>query len=169
MIRIFGLILISFLISFNTFGQKYGHCNLGELLKAMPESEDADKQLAAYREQLFKDGQNTAKLFQQEYAQFITDVQQGKVSPKVQNEKQLAFEKRQQEIILYEQEVIKMVTVKRDQLLKPLVDKAMQAIAQVSQEYGFVMVFDTSIFNAVLFAQTTEDILPLVKKKLGIQ
>lgn len=47
--------------------------------------------------------------------------------------------------------------------------KATNAIKEVAKENGFTYIFDMSS-GAILFAsETSEDILPLVKKKLGIQ
>ena len=34
---------------------------------------------------------------------------------------------------------------------------------------GEIMVFDTSIFGAIMYAKDTDDIMPLVKAKLGIE
>ena len=54
-------------------------------------------------------------------------------------------------------------------MLEPIVARAESAISEVAKENGYVMIFDTSVFNAVMYAQETEDIMPLVKKKLGIE
>ena len=41
-------------------------------------------------------------------------------------------------------------------------------VEQVAQENNFQLIFDTSMFNAVLFAAESEDVMPMVKAKLGI-
>ena len=57
----------------------------------------------------------------------------------------------------------------RNEMLKPIVARAQTAIDEVAKENGYVMVFDTSIFGAIMYAKDTEDIMPLVKAKLGIE
>ena len=46
---------------------------------------------------------------------------------------------------------------------------ALNAIKEVGKENGFTYVFDLSAGGILYFADNTEDILPLVKKKLGLQ
>ncbi|MEY4106382.1 MAG: hypothetical protein RL181_724, partial [Bacteroidota bacterium] len=43
-----------------------------------------------------------------------------------------------------------------------------KTIQEVAKENGFTLVFDTGTFNAILHARDTDDLMPLVKKKLGI-
>ena len=51
--------------------------------------------------------------------------------------------------------------------MNPIVTKAMDAIKAVGKENGFTYIYDN---GALLYtAETAEDILPLVKKKLGLQ
>ena len=83
-------------------------------------------------------------------------------------EQQVALQKEQQEIAAYEQEVIQLISKKRDDLLKPIVDKMNAAVKAVGKENGYTMIFDTSIFNSVLYADESEDVMELVKSKLGI-
>ena len=57
----------------------------------------------------------------------------------------------------------------RAELLKPIQEKAFKAVNDVAEENGFTYVFDMGT-GAVLYASdSTEDILPLVKKKLGLE
>lgn len=57
----------------------------------------------------------------------------------------------------------------QDELLQPIMDKAHKAIQDVAKENSFTYIFDMNS-GAILYAsETSEDILPLVKKKLGIQ
>ena len=55
-----------------------------------------------------------------------------------------------------------------EELLKPMVDKANAAIADVAAVGNFTYIFDTST-GFVLYYDKGEDIMPLVKTKLGIQ
>ena len=57
------------------------------------------------------------------------------------------------------------ISKKRDEKLKPILDKAKQAIESVAKEQGFVYVLDAS---SLIVANGT-DLLPAVKTKLGIK
>jgi outer membrane protein len=57
----------------------------------------------------------------------------------------------------------------RAELLRPIQEKAFKAVNEVAEENGFTYIFDMGT-GAVLYASdNTEDILPLVKKKLGLE
>ncbi len=149
--------------------QKYGYLNLGNLIASMPETEAANSELEAYQNQLIAKGEEMATAFQEKYGQFASDVQNGVLSPVQQQERQEALQAEQQEIVNYEQEIRQQVTAKRQELLEPIFSKAEEAIDAVAKENGYVMIFDTSSFNAVLFASESDDIMDLVKAKLGLQ
>lgn len=148
--------------------QKYGHLNFGNMLSLMPQTKEADEQLQAFQTGLVSKGELMAAEFKGNVAKFIAESQTGTMAPKVQQERQAALEKEQEAIRLYEQEVTDKVNAKREELLKPIVDLLEKTIQEVSKENGFTMVFDTGSFNAVLHAAETDDLLPLMKKKLGI-
>ena len=147
---------------------KYGHLNYGNLLEQFPEREVADKELATYRDQLIKKGEARAKAWQDKVMKLQGDAEAGTVPTIKLQERQVALQKEQQEIAAYEQEVIQLISKKRDDLLKPIVDKLNGAIKAEGKENGYSMIFDTSLFNNVLFAEESEDVMDLVKKKLGM-
>ncbi|MCB0639050.1 MAG: OmpH family outer membrane protein [Lewinella sp.] len=149
--------------------ERYGHLNFGNLISLMPEAEAADSRLKLYRDSLVTVGEEMAAQFQADYVAWATAVQDGTLPPVQQQQQQEALESKQQELLNYEQQISALVGRKRQQLLGPIVEEAENAVAEVAQEHGFVMVFDTSIFGAVLFAEDTEDVMPLVLNKLGIE
>jgi outer membrane protein len=55
-----------------------------------------------------------------------------------------------------------------EELLKPMVDRATVAIKEVASANNFTYILDVST-GTVLVYDKGEDILPLVKAKLGIQ
>ena len=61
------------------------------------------------------------------------------------------------------------VQSRRQELLEPIFGKAQQAIQDVGKENGFNLIFDTSaVLNAILFTRDSEDVMELVRKKLGL-
>ena len=147
--------------------QKYGHLNYGNLLGTLPETQQADQQLEAYQKSLITKGDSMAVVFKGNVAKFITEQQAGIMSPKQQQERQDALTKEQDAIKAYEQEVATKVQAKREELIKPIVDKLDKAIQAVGKENGYTMIFDTSVFNAILFAKDADDVTALVKAKMG--
>ena len=69
----------------------------------------------------------------------------------------------------YEQDITQQLNQAREELLVPIITDAEKAIADVAKANGYSMVFDTSMFNAVLFAAESVDIMNQVKERLGIE
>jgi len=54
------------------------------------------------------------------------------------------------------------------EIMRPLIEKADAAIKKVAKQQGFIYVFDVSVGSVVYYSDASIDILPLVKKELGI-
>lgn len=166
-LKTFVLIVLFAVASFSTVeAQKYGHMNLGNLLEQLPEMKAADAELETYRVQLANVGQQMVQEFETAMKAAQAGVDGGEWSPSRIQEEQAKLAEMEQKIRIYEQEVINQVTNKRQELLAPILQKAETAIKAVAEENGYQMIFDTSIFNAVLFAKDSEDVLEKVKAKL---
>lgn len=163
------LALVLTLSGLTGFAQKYGHVNFGTLVSMLPETKAADTALLVYQQQLMAKGEEMAKAFQAGYAAFVKDVQSGNLTPVQQQERQEKLQGEQQAILKYEEDMQQMAAKKREELLNPIVEKGQKAIEEIAKANGYVMIFDTSIFNSILFAQETDDIMPLLKAKLGIK
>lgn len=163
---LFAFVLFSLASS---VAQKYGHLNFGNLIADMPQTEQANKDLETYQKQLVAKGEEMATKLQTQFEATLKEVNEGKLSPLQQQQAEADLQNQQNEIRAYEQEVLQKVEIKRQELLKPIIEKAEQAITQVAQENGYIMIFDTSVFNAILFAEDSDDVMSLVKAKLGIQ
>ncbi len=148
--------------------EKYGHLNFGNLISAMPATKTADSDLEAYQKQLIAKGEDMAKSFQEQYSKFVADVQSGTLAPVKQQEMQTKLQEEQQKLMQYDQEIRQKVQAKRTELLEPIVAEAEKAISEVAKENGYVMIFDSSVFNAILYTKEADDILDLVKAKLGL-
>jgi outer membrane protein len=57
----------------------------------------------------------------------------------------------------------------RNKLLQPIIEKANKAIKTVAEEQNITYVFDVSQGNPIYFSDQSIDILPLVKKMLGLE
>ena len=146
---------------------KYGHMNLGNLLESMPETKKATDSLKVFADSLTAIDEKMTKSFQEEVGKYQTDYQAGKLTPVQSQQIEAELQKKQQDIQKFEQEAQQQVTAKREELLKPILTKVNDAVKAVAAESGYLMIFDTSS-GAMLFASETDDVTPLVKKKLGM-
>ncbi|HRI61890.1 MAG TPA: OmpH family outer membrane protein [Saprospiraceae bacterium] len=149
------------------FSQKFGFCNSALLLTQMPEVKAADSDLQAFQTQLTKKGQERVKALQDAAAELERKKQQGTISPKDSDAQYAKLEEERQSIAKYEQEVYQKLTQKREELYKPLLDKVNKAMADVANENGFALVFDSST-QILVYAHESLDVTKMVKTKLGI-
>lgn len=146
--------------------QKIAHVNFGNLLNDLPATEKADNELAALSEQLTKQGEAMVAKLRQDFATAEAQVQ---TLPPVELQKiQAKLQKDQQAIVKFEQDITKQIELKRRELLGPLIEQAKAAVAKVAAAGGYGIVLDSSIFNAVLFAEETTDLTAAVKREMGI-
>lgn len=155
------------LLSFNGMSQKLGHINAEELLAAMPEAKVAQASLEAYGKQLEKQiADMTAELelkvkeYRENEALWI---------PLTKSAKEQEINQMQERIQNFNQQAQYDLQNKQIELLQPVIAKATQAVKDVALEGKFTYIFDASPSKAVLiFTDNGEDIMPLVKAKLGI-
>jgi outer membrane protein len=154
------LLLIAVVLSTLTYAQKtvkIGHINSNDLLTAMPERETVQKQIedhAMRKEYETKVGEFQAK------QEVMTDIiRDNKIKEITDLEKRITeFQKTAQADLQKKEET----------LLQPIIDKAKKAIDDVAKENNFTYILDSSL-GVILYSVDSDDILPLVKKKLNIQ
>ena len=147
---------------------KYGHMNLGNLVEILPEVKVANDGMKVFADKYGAKDDSLQKSFAADYEKLSKDYQAGLLTPIQAQQAQADLEKRQQYIQAFEEDAQKQVAAKREELLAPILKKVQDAIEAVAKENGYAMVFDTSTGTA-LYALPTDDVTPLVKKKLGIQ
>lgn len=153
----------------NGFAQQYGHLNLGNLLEMMPEREAADQELAALRDEGLAKGEEMIKVLDEKVKAYQQARQSGTLNQIQSSEMEAELQAMNQEIVQYEKQLQAELAQKRQELLSPILMKVDNAVKSVAAENGYLMIFDTSVMNGVLFAQDSEDVLPLVKAKLGVE
>lgn len=164
----FKLLLITVFLSVfagSVSAQKIGFLNTNDLLVQLPEVKHADSVLAKYRD----DMQKVYAGYVMEYQQKLADYQNNSESwSEVQREAaEEDLGKLQLRISDYEKQSADKLDGKKSELYDPILDKVKSVIKQVGEENKFTAVIDGS---ALLYVGTDAvDILPLVKKKLGIQ
>ncbi len=159
-------IIILIFSSFTCIGQlKFGHLNSDELLSLMPESKTAQAQLEEYQKSISKD-------IEQMYGEYESKVANYQANEKLMTD--VTKETRIKEISdlenrirEYEVKAQEDLQKKQVDLISPVLEKAQKAIDEVAKENGFTYILDTSK-GVVLFANDSENILNLLKKKLGL-
>lgn len=164
-ITFLAIALIAFSVS-TTFAQKFGHVNSSNLLEMMPDTKAANTELEAYKKQLEKALEGQVKTFEAEVQDYLKK-REG-LAPVKAKELEEKLAKREQELYKERQEGEQKVLKKREELLKPIFEKADAAIKSVGKEGGYTMIFDSSTFNVLLFAEDSTEITLEVKAKLGL-
>ena len=144
---------------------KLGHINTDELISTMPEALAVQTELQSYKKGL----ESSLAAMQAEGEQKLADYQQNEatMSDVVKQDKIRELESIQQRILEFQQSAQESLAAKEQELITPILDKARKAIEDVAKEENFTYIFDASTGN-ILYAEKSENILPLVKAKLGL-
>ncbi|MFV0376565.1 MAG: OmpH family outer membrane protein [Mangrovibacterium sp.] len=144
---------------------KFAHIDSQGLIQAMPETITAQKSLEEQAKGLEDQLASMQKEFQTKLAEYtqkadsLTDI--------VRQSKEEDLQGLQQRIQTFNQNAQQKLQQKQGELMQPIFAKANETIEVVAKEQGVIYVFDS---NAVLYKSNESiDLLPLVKKKLGIQ
>jgi outer membrane protein len=146
---------------------KFGHINSQELLSLMPERDSAEAKIQQYA----KDLEGELEIMNVEYRNKLNDYleKQDVLTPLVKQTKEQElneFSNRIQEFSTSAQQEIQQ---QEAQLIQPIIQKAEKAIKDVGKENGFSYIFDLSRGTIIYFSEQSEDILPMVLKKLGLE
>jgi len=160
------LLLIAIItLGFNTVQaqSKIGHISTDLLISLMPET----KALNAELEKLSKTYESELKAEQVKLEAKLKKYQaeQASQTEEANQQRGAEVEKDRQNLYQASQVAQQEITKKRNEELKPILEKAKKAIDEVANEQGFTYVLEAS---TLIVAKGT-DLLPAVKAKLGIQ
>ncbi|MDR2938025.1 MAG: OmpH family outer membrane protein [Prevotellaceae bacterium] len=146
---------------------KFGHINGQELLALMPERDSAEAKYMAYG----KDLEEQIELMQVEYNNKLQAYQQKAEtwSAAIREAKEKELQDLGQRVQEFQMTAQRDLQAQQSELLRPVIEKATNAVKKVGKDNGFTYIYDVS--NAALAYWNTEqstDILDLVKKELGI-
>lgn len=153
---------------FTSQAQKFGHINYEELVAAMPERDEAQKTL----EKEYNEMRSILESMSVEFNKKLLASEQSADTLSETGKKMLAQELQdmQTRIEQYQRNGEQHLAQRQQELLEPLLDKAEKAIKAVATKEGFLYIFDVSTGSQVLFfSDKSIDIMPLVKKEMGIQ
>lgn len=145
---------------------KFGHINSAELLQMMPDVKKAESEIQTYA----KSFQDQLQAMGKEYEKKVQEYQASEktMTDAMKEVKVKEIQDLEKRIESTNQSAQEKVEKKRQNLLQPIIDKADKAIKAVANEKGYDYIFDTST-GALLHVKASDNILPFVKAKLGIQ
>lgn len=144
---------------------KLGHINSSELMQIMPGRDEAQATLQKEVDEL----QNTMKNMQAELEQRYNEYmgKKDQMSDLIRQTKERELQDMGNRIQDFQESAQKKLAEREQEVLKPIIDKAKKAIEDVAKENGYTYIFDSGV-GALLYQQDSDDIMPLVKKKLGL-
>ena len=107
------------------------------------------------------------KAFETKYQAYVAQANEGTLSKVQMQQKEAELGQEQQEIAALEVEVQNKILKKREEILGPILDSVKKAVEDVGSENGYTMIFDMST-GTILHATDSENVMPLVKAKLGM-
>jgi outer membrane protein len=145
---------------------KLGYINSRELLEVMPEVKKADSSLQIYA----KSFQDQLESMSKEYESKVKDFQANEktMNEAVKEVKVKEVQQLQERMEALQQSAQEKTAKKREEMYKPILEKADKAIKDVAKENKYDYIFDAS-GGAILFAKDSDNVLSLVKTKLGIK
>jgi outer membrane protein len=163
--KITFLALLSFLTLSSIAQNKFGHIHSEELLLLMPETKLMQNDLVDFQKTLESQLGSMSAEFQQMYQEFQAN--EATYSDLVKQDKIAEIEDKQKRLQSFEQNAQQSFQTKQQELLEPILSKARKAIEDVATEGNYTYIFDKSQ-GSILYSKESENILSLVKKKLGL-
>jgi outer membrane protein len=172
--KVIGILIFTglFLISGRSFAQnpvKLGHIDSRLVFAAMPESDSATKQLEREATVMQKTLEELQVEFNKKYDDYLKLSNDPNSSALILRTKEEELQSLNQRSQTFQQEAERAIGEKRTELFQPIQDKAIKAVNDVAAENGFTYIFDTAGGMIVYTAPESQDILPLVKTKLGLK
>lgn len=164
------VLTIALLCSFNVNAQntkiKIGHINSSELMQYMPGRDTAQNSLMSFAKELEEQLQLMTKEFETKYQDYLAN--EPRLTEIVKKSRQKELTDLQSRVMEFQESAQEELQMKEVELLNPLLKRAQDAIQEVAKEKGYTYILDTST-GTVLYFEDSDNILSLVKKKLGIE
>ena len=159
-----GLVMIA-LLAFNPFlsaQSKSGYISIDEVVQLMPEYKKSMADIAQFDSALQINYGETLKELNRQDSIFKAD------SVKMGNAVKIANKEKMKKLLVelqgFEQSYQQQMQQKQEELMAPVAQKANQLISEVAKANGYTYVFRK---EALIVSPEGDDLLPLVKKKLG--
>ncbi len=145
---------------------KIGYLPTADLLQAMPERAKADTELSKYA----KSFQDQIDIMMKDYQTKMQQYQAGEktMTEAMKEVKAKEIQDLQNRIESTQQSAQEKIQMKKQEVYAPILEKAEKAIKAVAKEKNYDYIFDQS-GGVLLYGKESDNVLPLVKAKLGIK
>ncbi len=172
--KLFVLLIVigPILYSGRIFGQapvKLGHINSQLLLAAMPETDSAQRILERSQQQMQETLDALQVEFNKKYEEYLKLVNEPTTGNLILRTKEEELSTLQQRAQTFQTNSDQELSDQQAKLFQPIQAKALQAVSEVAKEGGYTYIFDVSGGILLYTSADSDDILPLVKKKLGLE
>lgn len=144
---------------------KLGHINSNDLMQIMPGRDSAQAVLQAELSELEETLNSMQAEAEKRYNDYMAN--QAGWTDLIRQTKQREIQDMATRIEEFQQNAQKQLQDREQELLKPIIDRAKKAIEEVAKEGGYTYIFDAGT-AALLYSQDSDDIMPQVKRKLGL-
>jgi outer membrane protein len=145
---------------------KIGYINMNQLVDQMPETKTAMASITAYNKQFIDELTKMNNALQS--AGQTYQAQRATMTDAIRTAKEGELSDMQKRFQDYQNTAQQQVEAKRNELGKPIIDKARAAAAQVAKEKGYTYVFDSSAVELIV-SPPGDDLMEATKAKLGIK
>jgi outer membrane protein len=166
--KLFYLTSLISLFAFNSFSQalKFGHIDSAQLIQMMPQTKQADSTLKKFGESLDSQLKGMTSEYQSKLQRYQAAADSMPDAIRATREKELTD--LGQRIQDFQQTAQESIQNKKQELYGPILKKAEDAIKEIAKEKSYSYIFDTSS-GTVIYAQESDDIMAMVKTKLGLK
>ncbi len=167
--KVVALLSLIVLISGASLAQpnaKFGYIDSNEILTLMPETDSLSQELKAYADYLDEQMTQMAAEYQNKVADYQDNV--ATMSDLIRQTKEKEITDLQNRIQAFQQSADQDLNAKQADLFNPLIEKVRTAITDVARENNYTYIFDAGT-GALIFYENGDNVLPLVKAKLGIK
>lgn len=145
---------------------KFGHVNSTTLLSMMPETKVVDSALQKFGSSL----ESQLKTMNAEYDSKVQEYKtnQATIAEPIMQAKGKEISDLGDRIQDFQQSAQSSIQKKKEELYSPIIKKAEDAIHAIGKEKGYTYIFDSGV-GVLLYFQDSDDIMSLVKTKLGLK
>lgn len=144
---------------------KLGHIDMNVLIETMPETAKAKTTLEANAKEIESEMTNLNEQYRKAMAEF--NEKMNTYSDVIRQTKEQEIRDLIQRVQTFQEMSQTNFDKTRNDLFQPIIDKANNAIKEVGKENGYTYIFNTST-QVMPYFTNGDDVLPLVKKKMGI-
>ena len=159
------VLMLSATLAWSQSNLKIGYIDSQALIELMPEKDSVESALVAYQRSLEEQIGAMYVEYQNKMADYTNNIDG--MSAIIKQTKQREIGDLETRITEFQQSAEQDFANKQQELFEPLITKAKNAINEVARANGFTYILDVSM-GTVLFYEKGENILPLVRAKLGL-